>query len=323
MKKSVLAKKEGNKHSSSQIILIVVLVGTFFTRTTSAAAPVPNELGKIPIFVYHQIGERETRWQRSYTNFQNDLLWLYHNDYRTVSMTDFTLGRINLPLGKKPVILTFDDGLPSQLTIKNGVVSETSAVGIMDAFLKVYPDFGPHAVFYINQHPFSTSDSEKVALSYLINTGREIGNHTEHHADISKLDFPDIEKEIWGLKQHIYSLGLPPFSFNTVAYPYGLIADQVRLQSVDKWASFGLLVGAEPAVTIYDARFDAMHIPRIQPIDSEWKHWFRRPKGSTAFETNSEIYLPYRSDGEKSTLTVRSKKYLRSDIPGNLTIIEQ
>jgi hypothetical protein len=37
----------------------------------------PNELGHIPILVYHTLGETDGRWQRSRATFRADLEMLY------------------------------------------------------------------------------------------------------------------------------------------------------------------------------------------------------------------------------------------------------
>ncbi|MFO8060018.1 MAG: hypothetical protein R6U70_05120, partial [Bacillota bacterium] len=77
----------------------------------------PNELGSVMILMYHDLGEGEGEgeWRRSRENFRRDLEYLWENGYRPVSLSDYLSGEIDLPEGMSPVILTFDDGLSSQL----------------------------------------------------------------------------------------------------------------------------------------------------------------------------------------------------------------
>ena len=117
-----------------------------FAQFASNAAPsglVPNELGRIPVFVYHHIDTKESRWGRSIVNFQSDLEWLYNNNYQLFSLEDFLDNHFDLPYGKKPVIFTFDDGLISQVNyLPDGSIDPNCAIGLMDAFYAKHPDFG-------------------------------------------------------------------------------------------------------------------------------------------------------------------------------------
>ena len=67
--------------------------------------PYTKRIGKIPILEYHHIGGNAGRWNRSVKQFQDDLLWLYNNDYVSMSLQDFVESRFAVPYGKKPVIL--------------------------------------------------------------------------------------------------------------------------------------------------------------------------------------------------------------------------
>jgi len=81
----------------------------------------PNELGQVMILEYHLIGYPEARWQRTPENFQKDLERLYKDNYYLVSLRDFVNNKMNVPLGKTPFILTFDDGTVGQFRyIKKG-----------------------------------------------------------------------------------------------------------------------------------------------------------------------------------------------------------
>ena len=70
----------------------------------------PNELGDIIILMYHEIGSPEGEWRRTPENFRRDLQTLYGLGYRAVSLQDVVNGRIDIPAGTSPVVLTFDDG---------------------------------------------------------------------------------------------------------------------------------------------------------------------------------------------------------------------
>jgi len=75
----------------------------------------PNELGRVMILEYHKIDYPEARWTRTPENFRRDLATLYAKGYRLIALGDLLDGRIVLPAGTTPIVLTFDDSLGSEL----------------------------------------------------------------------------------------------------------------------------------------------------------------------------------------------------------------
>src|SRR2546426_544160 len=72
----------------------------------------PNELGRVMILEYHKIDRPENRWTRTPENFRRDLERLWERGYRLVGLNDFLDGKIALPAGATPGLLTFDDPSP-------------------------------------------------------------------------------------------------------------------------------------------------------------------------------------------------------------------
>lgn len=272
--------------------------------TVDAGASVVNELGRIPILEYHQIGPKEASYTRSFDNFRHDLEWLYNNDYRTISMQDFMNGHITVPFGKKPVVFTFDDGGYTQMNYKGDAVDPYTAVGVMDDFARTHPDFGKKAIFYLNARPFPLTDKTKEALQYLLDTGREIGNHTFTHANLSLLDSAGVLAEIQKEEDYLRSFGLANFPLDSTAYPFGGVPKGAAMDVAQKKFRVGLLVGADPAWVPYHPKYDAMRVPRIQPIDSEWKRWFKRGPGEVARHDGAEIFNPFVSDGNPDVVSL-------------------
>lgn len=282
--------------------------------TPTTVVTQPNELGRIPILEYHQVGPKETRWTRSFDAFRGDLQWLYNNDYRAVSLYDFLDQKISLEYGKKPVIFTFDDGGYTQFNFKDGAVDPFTAVGIMDDFLKIHPDFGSSAMFYLNANPFPLVKDKKKALDYLLSTGRQIGNHTMGHANLAKTNASGVTKELGAVDAYIRGLGLKDVRLDTVAYPFGGVPKDAAFEVQKKYVQLGLLVGAEPAFLPYATKYDAYRVPRIQGIDDEWKRWFRRGVGETKKSSLSPIFSPFVSDGNPDQVTVLNEKGLSKNL---------
>ncbi|MDP3975382.1 MAG: putative glycoside hydrolase [bacterium] len=272
----------------------------------------PQELGRIPILEYHHVGPTEERWTRQVDAFRGDLEWLYNNDYRAISIDDFLAGTFDLPIGKKPVIFTFDDGAPSQLILKEGKVDPLSAVGIMDDFLKSHPDFGSAAVFYVNAKPFVQSDSSKGAIQYLLDSGRQIGNHTIGHGNLSELSADEVERQLKTLEDYIHhTLGFPQLKLSSLAYPFGGVPKGEALEVTKRYVKGALLVGAAPAFAPYHSSFDAYGIHRIQAIEDEWWRHFRRKPGETGVATQPPAFDPYVSDGRRNTVYIRKQSDLK------------
>jgi hypothetical protein len=135
------------------LTLIFTAVGQSVTGTSPQAAPAANELGRFLILEYHLIQEQETRWGRSIPNFKQDLERLYQSGYRPVAMGDIIDGKIDLPAGTKPVLLTFDDSSPGQFRylVKNGKkeIDPDCAVGLLLSFHRQHSDWANKAAFFV------------------------------------------------------------------------------------------------------------------------------------------------------------------------------
>jgi peptidoglycan/xylan/chitin deacetylase (PgdA/CDA1 family) len=253
----------------------------------------------IPVLEYHSVGEVEARWTRSYENFKNDLLWLYNNDYYPVTASSFADMSFRIPKGKKPVVITFDDGNKNQFEmLSDGSVNPFSAVGIMDEFCRQYPDFSCVATFYVNSLPFGQKEYVSQKLQHLFDAGSEIGNHTLTHASLSKLSTAGVEVELGGLVKKLTTSTGFSFPVETIAYPHGLLPTDVSAVEFGSYDGhfyrnkIGFLVGAEPSLLPSDENFNPFKVPRIQAIDDEWKRWFGRDPTLITGKTE-ENFKPY------------------------------
>ncbi len=289
------------------VLFSMIPVAVAAVKSAPVVSPValtPNEMGRIPFLEYHQVGPKEDRWTRSFEQFRKDLEWLYNNDYRAISTQDFLNQTIRVPFGKKPVVFTFDDGGYTQLLMKDGKVDPYTAVGIMDQFLVEYPDFGSAAIFYVNQNPFKLTEKTGEALKYLLKTGRELGNHTIDHSNLSLIAPAAVAGKVQQLEDYLKKFDLGSHTLDSIAYPFGGVPKGAGYEVMKKKFRLGLLVGAEPSWSPYHAKFDAMRVPRIQAIDDEWSRWFKRKKGETGKKLGSEIFAPYVSDGNPDVVAV-------------------
>jgi peptidoglycan/xylan/chitin deacetylase (PgdA/CDA1 family) len=301
-------------------LLALLVCGSF----AGAESLPPNELGRVMILEYHKIDRPENRWTRTPENFRRDLQRLWERGYRLVKLGDFLDGKIVLPRGTSPVILTFDDSSPGQFRYvqRQGewVIDRECAVGILEAFARAHPGFGHAATFYVlpgadppnrlfNQPALATRK-----LAYLATNGYEIGNHTLWHANLSRYPEPVVRSQIataqeW-IQQHV-----PGYRPRTLALPMGAYPRQTR------WAEVGdvngksyrhdaiLMVAGGAAPSPFAKSFDPYHLPRIQAVEHEIQGWL------TYFERHPEDR--YVSDGEPGTATVPASGVAKSrTLPG-------
>ena len=297
-----------------------------------AENPLPaNELGKVMILEYHLIRADEGRWARSPGHFKADLDLLWRSDYRPIGISDYIDGRIGLPAGKKPVILTFDDSSPGQFRylVKNGVaqLDPDCAVAILLEFHARHPDFPLKAVFYVlpaAQEPhklFGQPEFEGEKLRELVQWGFEIGNHTLWHARLDKYEDSIVVKQL-ALAQEAIGKSVPRYILRSLSLPLGMYPANLQLATQGTYHGITyhhdalLTVAGPPAPSPFSTTRELTRLPRIQVPGSDFTYWLRY------FERHPDDV--YRSDGAADQISfpkVLAAKFNRDRFPG-LKVLE-
>lgn len=179
--------------------------------------------GAVPILEYHSLGTADGRWERSYASLAADIADLYNRGFRPVDLRALGNPVVPIPPGMHPIVLTFDDGDPSQFTWAQGGTAAPgldSAAGILWHFHETHPDWAFAATFFVNKDPFGTDGVAK--LRWLAAHGAEIGNHTYDHADLTTLS-ADAEIAEVGKEEVYLAQALPGVPVVDFAYPYGAV----------------------------------------------------------------------------------------------------
>lgn len=245
------------------------------TSTPSAVDPAAvdaNELGTVPVLMYHRITTApKTVYDRTPDAFRAELVRLVREDYVPVTAADYVDGDLDLPAGAHPVVLTFDDGDPSQFSLDAaGRPAAGTAVSIMLAVAAEHPEFRPVATFFVNADPFGDPGGSRT-LPWLAEHGMEVGNHTATHVNLGEATSDEVRREILTQDQEIRRTGLSPA---TLAYPFGATPDEpgLALRGTVGAAEYryrgAFLVGANPAPSPYAADFAPAAIPRIRSQDA-------------------------------------------------------
>ncbi|MCS7482019.1 polysaccharide deacetylase family protein [Umezawaea endophytica] len=241
------------------------------SATSSSRAPEPaevgaNELGEVPVLMYHRVVRNPASvYDRDPTEFRAELRRLATEGYVPVTAADFAAGEIDIPAGAHPVVLTFDDGDPSQFALgRDGAPDPDTAVGILLRVAAEHPGFRPVASLYVNAEPFGGT-----SMTWLRDNGFEIGNHTHDHADLSGLDGAGVQREI-ARGQAAIERAVPGYRVSSLALPFGSAPQDpaLALRGASEGVSYDhrcvFLVGAEPSPSPYAQTFDPSAVPRVR-----------------------------------------------------------
>lgn len=271
----------------------------------------PNEAGRVMVIMYHSLGEKESNYVSTPDILRQNLKDLYDRGYVSVRLEDFVNNAMDIPAGKTPVVLTFDDGHISNFRVieENGElkVDPNSAVGIIDSFYEEHKDFNRAASFSLNSNiSFSQNEYKEYKLNYLIDHGYDISSHSYGHEKLAELNASQIQKSLGKNVNSIESI-LTNYSVNTLALPFGI---RPKDPSLEKFVYEGIYdskpyefiavlnVGWNPTYSPIHKNFNYKSINRVQSGSGEFQlsYWIEY------FEKNPD--KKYVSDGIKTQITI-------------------
>jgi hypothetical protein len=287
-----------NQASAPQVPVAASVESTPDADAPQQPARAPNELGRIPVLEYHLIGERDGRWARAWQRFARDLELLHERGYRPITIKEMVSGRIDLPAGLSPVVITFDDASPGQFRyIEDGGtlrIDSTSAVGIWTAFAEKHPEWKGKGVFCVlpaasEGHAFFGEkgiQGQKSAwrlqkVRYLLENGFEVCNHSLWHANFAKMSDAVVQEQIARAQLAVDSaLAGAGAGVTTLALPLGQWPKDRSLLRQGSWTDKSgkvtsyninavLMVAGGPSRSPKDTLFDPMRIPRVQVFENE------------------------------------------------------
>jgi peptidoglycan/xylan/chitin deacetylase (PgdA/CDA1 family) len=286
----------------------------------------PNELGRIPILEYHLFGDTEGRWQRTPARFRQDLELLHARGYRPITVGDLIDGRIDLPAGLSPVVITFDDASPGQFRyLEQGdslAIDPESAVGIWLDMNRRHPEWENKGVFCllsgaeVGRAFFGDKGIEGQATAWrhrkvkqLAELGFELCNHTLWHANLAKMDGARVQEQIARLLLAIDS-AVPDYRVRTFALPLGQWPEDRALATHGQWTDprsgrttayshdAVLLVAGGPTRSPHDPEFDPLRLTRVQVFEDELV---------TVLDRLDATGNRYVSDGDPARVTAPAK----------------
>lgn len=315
-----------NSKIQRQLVLFSILAALVFafharrtkSEETTTVPLQPNEMGSVMVLMWHDIRSPEAEWSRTPENFEKDLTALYEQNFRPISLDDFVHGRIDIPRGTSPVVLTFDDATLGQFKIvtENGQPSPDprSAVGILERFHQIHPDFPLEATFFANgRTPFKEPEFVAFKLNYIVSRGMDIGNHTTGHQNLRRPEnaFPEkiqsaiggqaayLERRLTahtGYKVNTFALcfGQRPKKSFLLKYLLSGVSNGIPYENVAV-----LNVGSSPSYSPIDSRFNPLSIPRVRAskthaagvgLYARLKYYAEHPEARFVSDGDPEIF---------------------------------
>jgi peptidoglycan/xylan/chitin deacetylase (PgdA/CDA1 family) len=145
-------------------------------------------------------------------DFRGQMDWLAENGYTGITMAQlFKYWDDGFKLPPKPVVLTFDDGYPSQDKVARPALEKHHWPGTLFLELRNVdnPDTG-----------FRTS-----MVKQMLASGWELGSHTLTHPDLTSLSATELENEVAGSREQLAKKFDVPIDF--FCYPAGQYDDTV------------------------------------------------------------------------------------------------
>jgi peptidoglycan/xylan/chitin deacetylase (PgdA/CDA1 family) len=293
-----------------------------------AAAVRANELGRIPVVMYHDVNDKvgkNTKMNRTKASFEKDLQLLHDKGFYPVTLRSVVDGTMDVPAGKSPVVITFDDARESQFRLveasESYSVDTESAYGMIEKFCKTNPDWKPVATFFVlpksekTLGPFGQVGLGGDKIKYLMSKGCEIGNHSLRHKSFGRMTAKQLQDELSGAQKAVHAYA-SDVQITSLANPYGVYP---RNKADWKFLAKGTGVGGSythtavcqaawrPTVSPAAKGFNPVRIERITPEDLKFglAYWVG--------ELTSGRMTRFVSDGDASVVSYPSSESSSAD----------
>jgi len=292
-----------------------------------------NELGWILVLEYHLIEEPEARWSRTPDNFRADIERLIRLGYYPINLIDLARGDIDVPAGKTPIVLTFDDSSSGQFRyLEDGRLDPDCAVGILLEAARRHPqDWRPRATFFVlldvdlpDRVLFGQPEFAEKKLRSLVEWGMEVGSHTISHFVLSQGTPEEVRWQLAVSEETIEAL-VSGYEVRSLSVPLGLYPEDLSLLRSGEWQGRHydyeavVEIGGGPSPSPFSVNFDPYHIRRTQAIPEELDTWL------SFFQNHPE--LRYISDGDPDVVSIpeplpeKLEGILRPDLPAGLQVL--
>ncbi len=240
-----------------------------------------NEMGLVLVLVYNEISpEVEDTSTRTPDQFRDDLALLESEGFYPISVGDLAAGDVDIPAGKSPVVISFDQSYPGHYRIlDDGTLDPNSAVAIIKAF-SAAGYWRQRATFFClldvvpsDKVVFGQEERKREKLRNLADWGFEIGSNTMTNLDLSKASPEEIQRELAQSQASLNDMLRDKSTVTSLALPYGrfpqdtglLVSGKYEDTAYEYYAAVGLGEDGALCPSPFSTVFSPMHIPRIAP----------------------------------------------------------
>ncbi|MBN1629964.1 MAG: polysaccharide deacetylase family protein [Thermoleophilia bacterium] len=268
-----------------------------------------NEMGQVLVLMYHLIGHDNSQYNRTPEGFRQDIADLKAAGYYPVNLSELVRGDFDVPEGKTPVVITFDDSSGGQYRINaEGSLDPDCAVAIMQEAVRL-GGWASRASFYplidvdAPDHVlFGQPDLATQKLQKLVAWGYEVGSHTVSHLNLKKASPSEVKKQLYNSKTMLEEMIGGGYVVTSLAAPFGEYPKQASILKAGEYGGrpyeyqAALKAMGGPAPSPFSDTFRAYHIPRVQIGEAGLAETL------ALFESSPE--LRYVSDGDPDTVSV-------------------
>lgn len=197
---------------------------TLIADHVQLVATVWADLPQVPVLMYHRFNPVPGTWSSRYTtnlaDFEYQLKSLHEAGFSLISIEDWLIGNINVPEGRRPLIITIDDLFyGDQISLNaNGEPARYSGVGFLWHFSQAHPDFNFEVALFYNMGDkgyanhyengvFSFRDgwrqSRAEVIAWSVENGAMPLNHFYEHPFLNQLNPTQIH---WQIEQNDLAL---------------------------------------------------------------------------------------------------------------------
>jgi peptidoglycan/xylan/chitin deacetylase (PgdA/CDA1 family) len=279
----------------------------------------PNELGRIPILMYHAFTTNEAyldEWTITPDTFRGHLQWLHDNDFHITPLADLINNEIDVPPGKHPVVLTFDDASSGQFRLLKDDEGKLypdpeTAVGVMEEFFAAHPGMGRGGLFAVVARNCFQYDEEATTceqrLTWLADHGYEIANHTWWHENLHTVSDDMFKEQVGRTKIWIDERVTGDANLgNVLILPFGewprdegqvqMLHDGFVYDGQDIVIAGIVEVAGGPAPSPSSGEWSRRSIERFNTDPETWAHW-------TGLIESGAVTM-YTSDGHPTRVTI-------------------
>src|SRR5581483_5556070 len=171
-----------------------------FTKPSAGPATglKPNELGLVPVLMHHQIRLHGSVYDLTPSQLLGELTRLWRDGFYPIRAEDLATGHLDVPEGRSPVVLTFDDADNNQVGfLPDGRLDPNTGLGILESFAASHPGFPAVATFFVPKNAFDGNGSTPgKTLRWLVEHGFELGNHTRDHVALNTIGADAVQRQL-------------------------------------------------------------------------------------------------------------------------------